>query len=251
MEDVSANLYGNKEVKMKGKATFKFLGHAVFSVTSPAGKVVITDPWIDGNPMCPIKLDDIDAADIITVSHDHFDHIASAAAIAKKTGAIIITQPETANRLKLEEGVPDQNIVTSGMGMNIGGSVDIAGITVTMAQAFHSSATACPASYVVRLDGGATFYHGGDTGIFDSMRLIGELYKPDVALIPIGSVFVMDPIQAVASLKLLNPKVAIPMHYKTFPVLEQSADRFVQLAKSETPSVKVVVLEPGEEFVLD
>jgi L-ascorbate metabolism protein UlaG (beta-lactamase superfamily) len=233
------------------RATFRFLGHSVFSVTSPSGKVVITDPWIDDNPMCPIKLADIQAADIVTVSHDHFDHIAHAADIAKKTGATIVTQPETANRLKSEEGVPEDNIVNFGMGMNIGGSIDIGGVTVTMMQAFHSSATGCPASFVVRLDGGATFYHGGDTGIFQSMSLISEIYGPEVALIPMGSAFVMDPVQAAASLKLLKPKVAIPMHYKTFPVLEQSADRFVELAKRETPSVKVVVLEPGEEFVLE
>ena len=103
----------------------------------------------------------------------------------------------------------------------------------------------------IRLENGVTFYHGGDTGIFDSMRIIGELYKPDVALIPIGSAFVMNPFQAAHSLKLLRPKVAIPMHYRTFPVLEQSADRFVQFAKQEVPSVKVVALEPGGEFVFE
>lgn len=235
---------------MPSKATFKFLSHAFFSVTSPAGKVVITDPWIKNNPLCPIKLEDITKADIVLVSHDHFDHVADAVNIAKKTGAVVVAQPETTDRLKSQEGLPEANTVF-GMGMNVGGSVKLSGITVTMTQAFHSSATASPAGYVVKLDGGATFYHAGDTGIFDSMRLIGELYKPDVALIPIGSVFVMDPVQAVAALKLLNPKVAIPMHYKTFPILEQSADAFVALAKKEVPKVKVVVLEPGQEFSLE
>lgn len=238
-----------QEVEMPGKATFKFLGHACFSVTSTSGKTVIIDPWIEGNPLCPINLNDITKADVVLVSHDHFDHIANAADIAKQTGATIVAQPETSNRLKSEQGVPQTNIVF-GMGMNIGGSVELSGITITMTQAFHSSATGAPVGYVVKLDDGTTFYHAGDTGIFDSMRIIGDLYKIDVALIPIGSVFVMDPVQAVAALKLLNPKVAIPMHYKTSPILEQSAVPFTELAAKETPSVRVVVLEPGQEFSL-
>ncbi len=235
---------------MKGKATFKFLGHAFFSVTSPAGRVVMTDPWIEGNKTCPIKIDNVQAAEILTVSHDHADHIGSAVAVARKTGALIVTVPETANRLK-SEGLPAANIINSGTGLNIGGSFEAKGITITMLQAFHTSATGVAVSYIVRLDGGACFYHAGDTGLFDSMRLIGEMYRPDVALIPIGNVYTMDAVHAVASLQLLKPKVAIHMHYRTFAALEQSADRFVALAKKEVPRVKVVALEPGHEFILE
>jgi L-ascorbate metabolism protein UlaG (beta-lactamase superfamily) len=235
---------------MAAKATFRFLSHSFFSITTPGGKTIITDPWIEGNPLCPIKLGDIKAADIVLVSHDHFDHCAQAVDIAKKTGATVVAQPETIARFKSQLGLADKNAVFGG-GMNTGGSVQIAGITVTMTQAFHSSATACPAGYIVKMEDGTTFYHAGDTGIFESMRLLGELYKLDVALLPIGSVFVMDPVQAAAALKLLKPKVAIPMHYKTFPILEQNANRFVELAKKEAPQVKVVVLEPGQEYKLE
>ena len=136
------------------------------------------------------------------------------------------------------------------MGMNIGGSVTIEGITITMTQAFHSSGTGAPSGYIIKLEDGTVIYHAGDTGIFDSMRLLGELYRINLALLPVGSVFTMDPQQAARALTLLKPKRVIPMHYKTFPILEQSADRFVELARKEAPEVKVLVLEPGQEYTL-
>jgi L-ascorbate metabolism protein UlaG (beta-lactamase superfamily) len=134
--------------------------------------------------------------------------------------------------------------------MNIGGCATVEGITVTMVQAFHSSATGLPCGYLVKLEDGTTIYHAGDTGIFDSMRLLGELYPIDLALLPIGSVFTMDPYQAAKAVALLKPKKAIPMHYKTFPILEQSADNFVNLVNREAPQVEVVVLDPGQEYNL-
>jgi len=233
------------------KASIKWLSHAGFIITSPEGKTVIIDPWITDNPLCPIKLEDIKAADIVLVTHDHFDHAANAADIVKNTGAILIAAPETAGKFQAQMGVPAENVLFGGYGMNIGGSAEVKGITITMTQAFHSSETASPAGYIVKLENGTTIYHAGDTGIFASMGLLGELYKIDVALLPIGSVFTMDPFQAAKALKLLNPKVTIPMHYRTFPILEQDASRFVELAKKEAPRVKVVVLEPGQEHVLE
>ncbi len=148
-------------------------------------------------------------------------------------------------------GIPPENVVFGGYGMNIGGSAQIKGITITMTQAFHSSATGCPAGYIIKLENGKTIYHAGDTGIFDSMRLLGDLYKLDVALLPIGSVFTIDPFQASKALTLLKPKKAMPMHYKTFPILEQDASRFVTLAKKEAPNVEVIVMEPGQQITLE
>ena len=180
----------------------KWLGHAGFIITSPQGRKIIIDPWIEDNPLCPIKLDDIVAADIVLVTHDHWDHVGSAVDIAKKTGAILVAAPETVHRFQSELGRPVENIVYGGRGMNIGASVEIAGITIIMTQAFHSSHTASAAGYIIKLEGGTTIYHAGDTGIFDSMRLLGELYKLDVALLPIGSVYTMDPVQAAWATKL-------------------------------------------------
>ena len=125
------------------------------------------------------------------------------------------------------------------------------GITVTMTQAFHSSETASPAGYVIRLENGATVYHAGDTGTFGSMSLLGQLYKIDMALLPVGGVFTMDPSQASKALPLLKPGKAIPMHCGTFPVLEQDASRFVELARKEAPEVEIIVLNPGQEYQLE
>ena len=198
------------------------------------------------NPICPVELDEITTANAVLVTHDHFDHTGNAADIVKKTGATLVTQPETANRFKKDLGLPDENALS----MNIGGSVIIEGVVITMTQAFHSSATGTPAGYIIKLEDGTIIYHAGDTGIFDSMRVLGELYKIDLALLPIGSVFTMDSYQAAKALTLLQPRRVIPMHYKTFPILEQSAERFVELARKEAPGVEVTVLEPGQECSL-
>jgi L-ascorbate metabolism protein UlaG (beta-lactamase superfamily) len=230
------------------KVSLRWLSHAGFIITSPGGKTIIIDPWIEGNPLCPVKVDEIKAADIVLVTHDHFDHVGNAADIVKKTGAILVAAPETAGRFQAELGIAAENVIYGGMGMNIGGSAEIKGITITATQAFHSTATASCMGYIVKLEDGTTIYHAGDTGIFESMRLLAELYPIDIALLPIGSVFTMDPLQAAWALKLLHPKVAMPMHYRTFPILEQDAARFVELAKKEAPEVKVVVLEPGQEY---
>lgn len=228
--------------------SIRWLGHSCFIITSPGGKSIVTDPWIVGNPLCPVKLDDIKAADIVLVSHDHFDHVGNAADIVKSTGAILVAAPETAGKLQSQMGVPPEKVVFGGFGMNIGGSATIAGISVTMTQAFHSSETGSPAGYLVKLEDGTIIYHAGDTGIFDTMRLLGQLYQIDLALLPIGSAFTMDAYQAAKALTLLRPRKAMPMHYRTFPVLDQSADDFVAQAKKEMPGVEVIVLEPGQQY---
>lgn len=230
--------------------SIRWLGHAGFIVSTPGGKTIIIDPWIVDNPLCPVKLDEVSNANIVLVTHDHFDHVGNAVDIVTKTGATLITQPETVNRFKKDFGLADDRIIFGGFGMNIGGSATVDGITITMTQAFHSSGTGTASGYIIKLEDGAVIYHAGDTGIFDSMRLLGELYGIDLALLPIGSVFTMDHVQAVKALTLLKPKRVMPMHYKTFPILEQSADRFVELARKEAPEVEVIVLEPGQEYAL-
>lgn len=233
-----------------GKVCLKWLSRAAFIITSPGGKTIIIDPWIVDNPLCPIKVDDIEVADIVLVTHDHSDHTGSAVDIAKKTGAILVAMVETARRFRSELGLPAQNVVHGGRGMNIGASTEIEGITITMTQAFHSSRTALAAGYIIKLEDETTIYHAGDTGIFESMRLLAEMYPLDVALLPIGSSYTMDPMQAAWATKLLKPRTVIPMHYKGVDVLEQDASRFVQLVAKEAPEVEVVVLEPGQEYWL-
>ncbi len=225
----------------------KFLGHSGCVISTPGGKTLVIDPWINGNPTCPLSMDDIKEAQAVLVTHDHFDHVANAVEIVKKTGATLVATSEIANKLREDGGLEESQII-GGMGMNIGGSVPIDGVTVTMTQAFHTSPTGMPCGYVITLEDGSRIYHAGDTGIFDSMRLIAELYPLDLALLPIGGWFTMDPAQAALALTLLRPKRVIPIHYKTFPILEQSADNFVKLAKEKAPQVEVIALEPGKDY---
>ncbi|MFZ5633847.1 MAG: metal-dependent hydrolase [Bacillota bacterium] len=227
----------------------KWLGHAACQITSEKGAVVLIDPWITGNPACPIKKEDIKRADLILVTHDHFDHLGSDIPdLVKATGAVVIAQPELANALK-QAGVSEDKIIF-GMGMNIGGQVEAAGIKVTMTQAFHSGTAGEAVGYIVFLEDGKTVYHAGDTGIFSDMELFGRIYEIDLALLPIGSVFVMDPVQAAYSLTLLKPKKAIPIHYGTFPILVQDPAGFVNLARERAPETKVEAVKPGQEVFI-
>ncbi|MBW1975745.1 MAG: metal-dependent hydrolase [Deltaproteobacteria bacterium] len=227
----------------------KWLGHAFFQITSQNGKIIYIDPWITENPSCSMKLSDFDRADVILVTHDHFDHVGQTVELSKQTGATVVAPVETAQSLK-EQGVPESQIIFGGFGMNIGGTAEIDGIKLTMTQAFHSSATASPAGYIITTEDGKNIYHAGDTGIFESMRLLAEIYPIECALLPIGGVFTMDPIQAAKAVEIMKPKKVIPMHFGSFPILEQSADRFKELVKNKTPDVEVIVLKPGEEITL-
>lgn len=224
----------------------RLLGHATFEVVTGSGKRILIDPWISGNPVCPVGKEELKGPDLILITHDHFDHIGEDVPfLVQGSETVIIAQPEVVGVLK-ESGIEDKNFIF-GMGMNIGGTVEVGGIKVTMVQAFHSSGAGSPCGFIITTEDGKKIYHPGDTGIFADMKTIGELYPLDVALIPIGSVFVMDPVQGAAALEMLNPKKAVPMHYKTFPILVQDPNEFIRLAGEKAPGVDVVVLEPGQE----
>lgn len=215
-------------------------GHASWQLKTAGGKTILVDPWVNGNPKSPVKLEDV-KADIVLITHDHFDHAGDSVAVAKQTGAKVVMQPETSARYQ-KEGLPEDQAVQ----MNIGGSIQLEGITITMTEAFHSSETGEPAGYIVTLEDGKRIYFAGDTGIFVNMATWAELYPLDVACVPIGSVFTMDPYQAAHALSLLKPKLALPQHYATFPLLVQSADEFVKLAAEKAPGTEVKVLDPGQ-----
>ena len=228
----------------------KWLSHACFMITSAKGKIIYIDPFFVDNPLRPMSLDEVKVANIVLVTHDHPDHVGDAVDIAENTGATVVAQPETVGRMMSDLGLSIERVANFGTGINIGATVLIDGITITMTQACHSSQTASNSGFIVKLDDGYTIYHAGDTGIFATMKILGELYPLDLALLPIGGAFTMDSVQAARALTLLNPKKAIPMHYKTWPLLEQSADTFVELAKKEAPGVEIVVLEPGQEIAI-
>ncbi|MGI6575623.1 MAG: metal-dependent hydrolase [bacterium] len=221
----------------------RWLGHAAFQITTGKGRQIYIDPWLEGNPACPVKKEDLPAADLVLVTHDHFDHMGDAAALLQAGGGKSVGQPELIRQLE-RSGVAGDKLT----GMNVGGSVEIDGITVTMTHAFHSAGNGAPVGFILTLEDGKVIYHSGDTGLFGDLELFGRLYHIDLALLPIGSVFTMDPKQAAVAVKLLAPKAVIPMHYGSFPILVQSAAEFNQLVAKEAPGVEAVALEPGGEW---
>jgi len=225
----------------------KFLGHAGFKITSLEGKILFIDPWLSGNPLAPVSVDEIDKADFVLVTHDHFDHMGDAPQIIQATGATLICMPETIERLIMKSEIQDSQVIF-GMGMNIGGTANLDGISITMTQAFHSAQSANPAGFIIKLENGFTIYHAGDTGVFASMKTLGDIYKPDLAMLPIGNIFTMDPVQAAYAAGLLGAGIVVPMHYGTFPVLEQDPLSFIEIMKKDAPDKEVIIIEPGQEI---
>jgi L-ascorbate metabolism protein UlaG (beta-lactamase superfamily) len=221
--------------------TIRWLGHSAFEIQL-MNRIVLIDPWLNGNPKAPMSASDIKRADVVCVTHDHSDHLGDAFDICKRTGATFVGVHELS--VYAQEKDVEQTV-----GINIGGTVDLTGIAISMVRAFHSCTRGAPAGFVLKGEGKA-IYHAGDTGLFGDMQLIGEIHRPDVALIPIGGYYTMGDREAAEAVKLIKPAVVIPMHYRTFPVLASSANSFTKIVRERIPEVKVVVLEPGEAYQL-
>lgn len=205
----------------KNNVRLTWYGHSAFKAESPSGKVVLFDPWFD-NPKAPADAKSIEKADVILISHGHSDHVGNAIDIARRTQAKVVTIYELYLYLQ------SQGVATA-MGMNKGGTADVDGIRVTMTDAKHScdvdvnGKVAAPggeaAGFVVEFENKFRLYHAGDTALFGDMSLIGKLYKPDAALLPIGDLYTMGPREAALACDLIKPRIIIGMHYGTFPVL--------------------------------
>ena len=224
-----------------------WLGHAAFRITTPSGKVIIIDPWIKSNPTCPGSLKNIEKFDIMLITHGHFDHIADAVDLGKKHKPQIVAMPETCGWLE-SKGVKNVN------GMNKGGTQKVGEIEVTMVNALHSSGIqdgdkmvygGDPCGYIIHLPGGFKVYHAGDTAVFGDMKLIGELYSPDLAMLPIGDHYTMGPREAALAIRLLGVRDVIPMHFGTFPMLTGTPDRLRELTQ-DIAGLHVHTLKPGE-----
>jgi L-ascorbate metabolism protein UlaG (beta-lactamase superfamily) len=226
---------------MQGLA-ITWLGHSTFLIRTPGGQRVLFDPWL-GNPNCPASMKK-PMVDLILVSHGHSDHIDDLVGVARDTGAPVVAIVELCDWL-WRKGIKHVSP------MNKGGSQDVLGLRVTMTDARHSSGYVDggqmvymgePAGFVVRLEDGTTIYYSGDTCLFGDMTLIGELYKPDIAFLPIGGRFTMDAEQAARACALLGVRQVVPMHWGTFPLLTGTPAALRQLVKG----VEVLELRPGE-----
>ena len=231
--------------------SIRFLGHAFVEFTTADGKVVLFDPWTkdDGNPGCPVDTKEIEKADLVLVSHDHFDHLGSAVAICNNTGALLGGPVQSLRRLQ-EEGFDSEKVVNFGSGYMVGGGVALDWVNVVAIPAFHSSDTACAIGNIVIAADGTTVYHAGDTCVFGDMELYGRLYPIDVALLPMGGVFTMDAFQAGEAVKMINPKLAVPIHYASFPIIAKTADGFIKECGEKAPRVKVAALSAGESITI-
>ncbi|MFW6115304.1 MAG: metal-dependent hydrolase [Thermodesulfobacteriota bacterium] len=229
----------------------RFLGHAFVEFTTSDNKVILFDPWTkdDGNPACPIGTQEVERADLVLVSHDHFDHLGSAAAICRNTGALLGGPVQTVGRL-IEEGLNQDLVVNFGSGYMVGGGVEFDWVKVVSIPAFHSSDTACAIGTIAIAADGTTVYHAGDTSLFGDMELFGRLYPLDVALVPIGGVFTMDSFQASEAVRMLNPKLAVPIHYASFPIVAKTADDFIKQCSDKAPHVKIAALSAGETVTI-
>jgi L-ascorbate metabolism protein UlaG (beta-lactamase superfamily) len=222
-----------------------WLGHATFLIRTPGGKRILLDPWLRENPSCPEALRKPPPVDLILVSHGHVDHVGDLVLCARASGAPVVAIPELCDWLT-RKGV--QNVSP----MNKGGSLPIAGLVVTMTDAVHSSGLIDEgrmvymgeaAGYVIRLEDGRTIYYAGDTSLFGDMRLIGEMYTPEIAFLPIGDRFTMGPDAAARACAMLGVRQVVPMHWGTFPLLTGTPARLKALVE---PGVRVLELQPGE-----
>mgnify|MGYP003576256713 CR=1 FL=1 len=223
-----------------------WLGHSTFIVRTPGGKRLLFDPWLSGNPSCPDAHKKPPKVDVILASHGHFDHIDDLVACARESGAPVVGIFELCDWLG-RKGIQNTSP------MNKGGTQEVAGLRVTMTDARHSSAyfdngqmvyMGEAAGYVIRLEDGRTIYFAGDTCLFGDMRLIGEMYKPDIAFLPIGDRFTMDPAAAARACEFLGVRQVVPMHWGTFPLLTGTPSALKQLVQSK--GVEVLELEPGQ-----
>jgi L-ascorbate metabolism protein UlaG (beta-lactamase superfamily) len=230
------------------KTRITWLGHATVLVQTAAGTNILIDPFIAQNPKYPKAFVLPSKIHYVLLTHGHGDHISDAAPVAIKHGSTVVAIYELAAYIG-GKGVANT------IGMNLGGTVQLDDVATTMVEAKHSAAAqdekgthyvGVAAGFVLTIADGPVLYHAGDTAVFGDMKLIRDLYRPSVAMLPIGGHFTMGPKEAALAVSLLTPQVVLPLHFGTFPPLKGTPQ---QLAALIDPAVKVLDWSPGEEYL--
>ncbi len=226
--------------------TLTWLGHSTFRFDTPGGKRVYVDPFLNGNPKCPEGELEPERVDVIALTHGHGDHVGDTVALAKKHSCTVIAPVELAWWLQSKHEL--ENVLDP----NKGGTAEAAGVRFTYTTAYHSSSNTDgdymgePCGIVVEVENGTKLYFAGDTCVFGDMQLIGRIYSPDVAILPIGDHYTMGPREAAVALELLGVEHCVPCHWGTFPLLTGTPRALQELA----PDVRVEDLEPGDSVTI-
>ena len=239
--------------EMLGGTRINYLGHSAFRVVTAGGEQILIDPFLTDNPTTPDELKEAGDVHTILVTHGHFDHLGDTMPIARETGATVIANFEIFSYLQgqgLENAQPIQK----------GGTAQIGGIKITATNAFHSSSIQTedgsviyggePMGYVIEFESGFRLYHAGDTSVFGDMQLIGELYHPDLALLPIGDRVVMGPFEAAHAARLLGVQHVVPIHYDTdvLPFFTGTPEKLREHLGEIAPGVTVHEMQPGDDL---
>ena len=226
-----------------------WLGHSTFKITSARGKTLVIDPWLANNPACPPEMKTLAILDLMILTHGHFDHFEDAVALGRALKPKVVANFEICQYLEMEG-------ITGTCPMNKGGTQEVEGIRVTMVAASHTSSIRAgdrilpggeAAGYILEFENGFKIYEAGDTSVFGDMKLIADLYRPDLTLLPIGDLFTMGPREAALACRLMRPRRVIPKHYGTFPPLTGTPAALKELTR-DLPEMEIITLKPGETW---
>ena len=221
----------------------KWLGHSAFELISDNGLNILIDPFIQANPACPLKLNDLNP-NVICITHGHADHFGDVIEIARNNPQVVVISNYELSIYLQREGV-------NSIGITCGASIAIEDVEIRMLDAKHTSSldfkidlpyAGNAGSYLFEFKDDLKVFHAGDTGLFSDMKfIIGEIYKPDIALLPIGNIFTMNPSEAAVACEWINPKIVIPMHYNSFPSIKQDPNEFKKLVYKKSPKCKTII----------